>query len=70
MLNWDSKHARATIELYSCTENGVFYALSLAKESDLFKILEAEKDKFDTIKYFISEYERMGEKDFISRALS
>jgi len=53
------------IEFYSCTENGVFYALSFAKESDLIKILEAEKEKFDSIKYFVSEYERMGEADFI-----
>jgi DNA-binding MarR family transcriptional regulator len=53
------------IDFYSCTEKGVFYALSYAKESDLIKILEAEKDKFDSINYFISEYERMGEADFI-----
>jgi DNA-binding PadR family transcriptional regulator len=54
------------INYYSCTEVGISYALLFATEDEILPILETNRDKYEAINFFLSEFNRMGKKEFIN----
>jgi DNA-binding MarR family transcriptional regulator len=53
---------KVPIKLYSCTETGVFYALSKNPRADMKKILENYKDQYEIYKPFYALSEKWGQE--------
>jgi DNA-binding PadR family transcriptional regulator len=53
------------IKLFSCTDKGAFYALTMNPKADFMKILEHHKDKYPIIKFLREEYDKWGHKNFL-----
>jgi hypothetical protein len=60
-----SEKRKRIVNKYSCTENGIYYALSKSSDSDIIKILETYRSIYPNLDFFYSEYERMGKEGFI-----
>jgi hypothetical protein len=60
-----SEKRKRVVKKYSCTENGVYYALSKSPDKKIIKILENYINVYPNLDFLYSEYKRMGEKDFI-----
>ncbi len=54
-----------SIKYYYCTEKGVLHTLAHNENADVPNIFEAYKDKYPNVKFFSSEYERLGHDLFI-----
>ena len=60
-----SEKRKRIVRKYTCTENGVYYALTKSPDSNIIAILENHIDAYPNLEFLYSEYKRMGEEEFI-----